>query len=414
MHVKRIGALLCVGVALTACRPEQVAAPNSALSGSLKRTTGSPVTYSSITTGVLSSSPFNGGFKGLTVIGLQTGTGKPYGITLNPGGGWAAIGALPNPSGIGFTAVSTGSANNSNLQLVGFTNSGTNYLIYQGYSDGAWHWVGALPGTTNPPVTTAARGQPGWDVNNGNSPSYFFPGVNGTPLGASSYVRMPWQDENAQWQPPFSAFGSNYVMQVASGWDFSYGLPYLVELVGQPGTPGGGPVLWGQSISTKRWVELDGTNVDPQNILYSMVVTARGNGSDMQMIGLGASDGKLYLAYDTPQQPWNWWGPLPNPGYTFTSVVADTGNADNLQVIAIDAASKQPMLTYQDSHGNWFFHGYLPDPNHVQCQSLTTGAGNNGGNLQVICLGLDGLPYLIWQSHSDGSWHWYGALPQNF
>lgn len=411
MRIGRIGVLVCAGIATAACRPEQVTEPSGvALAQSPKDVATLPVSYSSLATG-FTFNPF--GVRELTVIELQTGTGKPYGITQNSSGGWSFTGALPNPNGIGFTAVSTGPANNGNLQVVGFTSTGTNYLIYRGASDGAWHWVGALPGTTSP-VTMGGRGQVGLSLVDGNT-SFFFPGMS----AGSGNVQAPWQDENTQWQVP--ALVGSASTGFATGLDFNIGLPYVIGL---DGSGYASAYLEGHSSACSSgtgncgvWTNEAGYfEPDPPAapIPFSMVATGRGNGNNMQAVLLGKNDGRLYLSYNTnDNRVWHWYGALPmGAGIQFTQVVADTGNNHSLQVIGLDAASKQPMLVYLDTNGHWHWQGYLPDPNHVQCQSLATGAGN-GGNLQVLCLGLDGFPYLIWQSHSDGSWHWYGALPQS-
>lgn len=417
-----VTALACMSLA-GGCRSDQVVAPpGSAAPRKQLAVTGNPITYQSLATGYSHGE--------LTVIGLQTGTGVPYGITQGSDGGWFPIGALPNPSDIGFSAVSTGPANSGNLQVVGFTSSGTNYLIYQGNSDGVWHWVGALPGSSSPAANFGGRGTTGWSLIDGNYPSFFFPGT--TLGGTSVYWSVPWQDETPQWQSPVLLGGGapqQWVQRFATGWDESWNHPYMIGIYSShPGTTmsgipraffeavvlnGGGFTCPNNNPQCGKWAEDQDGQLDPQGIPFSWVTTGRGNGSNMQVIELGANDGQMYLAYDGPNRLWTWFGKLATGGFSFTSVVADTGNNHSLQVIGLDAASKQPMLEYQDTNGNWHWFGYLPDPNHVQFTSLVTGAGNSG-NLQVIGLGTDGLPYLIYQSHSDGSWHWFGALPQNF
>jgi len=100
------------------------------------------------------------------------------------------------------------------------------------------------------------------------------------------------------------------------------------------------------------------------------------------------------------------------PTIQFTKVATGIGNSGNLQVILLGATDGRPYLLYQVSgSGSWYWYGQLPNPNGLQFRAVSTGKASNG-NLQVILLGkFDGRPYLIWQSNSNGAWHWYGQLP---
>jgi hypothetical protein len=409
--------MLLYATLVVGCRYDRLAAPTRVSDQRIRENlTGSPVTYQSLATGLADNE--------LTVIGLATGSGIPYLITQTSNGSWVPLGKAPNPNNIGFSTVSTGPANSGNLEVIGFTSSGVNYIFWQSNSDGTWHWFGALPGTSSPAVTSAAHGVTGWSVVDNSFPAYFFPGIG----SLSSTVSMPWQNAIPQWEAPTPAGGLRVPLtQLVSSWDFLKGVPYLVGL-GTDNLPYNFTEFPNQTSQTApgcqslcgAWFEYPpgavGWNPDPQSIPFSVVATGRGNGNNMELVGLGKTDGRLYAAYESGSPPaWVWYGSLPVPsGIQFTSVVADTGNGGSFQVIGLDQASKQPMLTYLDGSGNWHWFGYLPDPNHVQFKSFVTGAGN-GGNLQVIGLGAaDNLPYLIWQSRSDGSWHWYGALPSNF
>jgi hypothetical protein len=100
------------------------------------------------------------------------------------------------------------------------------------------------------------------------------------------------------------------------------------------------------------------------------------------------------------------------PSIHFSRVATGIGNGGNLQVILLGASDGLPYLLYQVSgSGSWYWRGALPNPSGLQFSGLATGKATNG-NLQVILLHKgDGIPYLIWQQQTDGSWHWYGPLP---
>ena len=148
-------------------------------------------------------------------------------------------------------------------------------------------------------------------------------------------------------------------------------------------------------------------------LTFSAVATAVGNNQNLQVIALG-SDGVPYLIWqDLGTGRWNWYGALPHQaGISFFDVVATGEVGGNLQVICLGTADQAPYLMWQDSgNGSWHWYGALPDPQGLRFRQAATGFGN-GGNLQVICVGAnDGQPYLIWQAASTGSWYWGGALP---
>ena len=93
-----------------------------------------------------------------------------------------------------------------------------------------------------------------------------------------------------------------------------------------------------------------------------------------------------------------------------TSLVAmGQGNQEFLQVISL-GDDGLPYLLWQDNNGNWSNYGALPGPSGVQFSTVAMGRGNLG-QLQVVGIGkADGMPYLIWQDTS-GNWHNFGQLP---
>ncbi len=136
----------------------------------------------------------------------------------------------------------------------------------------------------------------------------------------------------------------------------------------------------------------------------------------LQVILLGASDGLPYLTYQSGSGAWYWYGQLPNPGVPFSALTTGSGNGGsypfecNLQVIGLGASDGLPYLIYQVTQsGTWHWYGALPDPG-VRFSAIATGRSLDGF-LHVVGIGAsDGLPYLLYQAPS-GAWDWYGQLP---
>ncbi len=167
----------------------------------------------------------------------------------------------------------------------------------------------------------------------------------------------------------------------------------------------------------------DGVNwqsaVIPQTVGYPDVVAiATGNAGTLQAIilsrNLQNNSGIPCLLWDSSGNGsnWSWYGPLPNSnGITFTQAAAANGNGGNLQVVGIGATDGLPYLIWQDaSNGNWMGCYQLPiGQNAPKVIDLCMGTGNQG-YLQVAYIGADGKIYVNWQDQ-NGKWGWYGPLP---
>jgi len=161
-----------------------------------------------------------------------------------------------------------------------------------------------------------------------------------------------------------------------------------------------------------------GPVTDPNSVQFSTLAAGLGNDDRPQLIGLGV-DGLPYLMYFDDQ--WRFYGPLENPSNMHFRALTTARDANkNLQVILIGANDGRPYLIYQsNSTGRWAWWGQLENPDRGV--ALKTAAARKGHcdsysptvcDLQVIGLGAsDGLPYLIYQNRYDQSWHWYGPLP---
>lgn len=348
----------------------------------------------------------NGG--NLQVVLLGAVDGLPY-LTYQvaTSGNWYWRGGpLPNPNSVPFRAVATGVGNDDNLQVIGIgRNDFLPYLIYQVESSGNWYWAGQKPSSIPSGVqfSTVANGAKSFiEYAYGELVMPALRASDGAPFGARQII------EDGSWgslgELPGGAHLKGLITLQVPGTLYLFGL----------GTSDGLPY----------WLHLDecwpghacwreGALPDP-GVPLSALAAEVGNGNNRQLVGLGANDGLPYLLYQgSVSGNWTWAGMLPNPdSVRFRAVAIGKGNGGNLQVVLIGANDGLPYLIYQvQSSGSWYWAGPLPDPNGVQFSSVVASVGS-AGNLQVILLGAyDGLPYLIYQRSADGSWHWYGPLP---
>jgi hypothetical protein len=160
---------------------------------------------------------------------------------------------------------------------------------------------------------------------------------------------------------------------------------------------------------------------DTNNTQLSAITTVHGNGN-LQVVGVGQSNGLRgaegiapYLIWQSSSTgTWTWYGQLPNGGGTpptFQALAAGIGNSGNAQVILLGSDGLPYLLWQNSATGNWAWASKLPVATGITFATLATGTGNQG-NLQVILVGAnDGLPYLIWQNNATGTWTWGGQLP---
>ena len=124
---------------------------------------------------------------------------------------------------------------------------------------------------------------------------------------------------------------------------------------------------------------------------FSSIVTGIGyQGGELQVIGLGASDGAAHLAaWQDSSGTWHPGGALPGQGTRFSALVTGTGNVGELQIIGLGAADGHAYLAaWQDTSGAWHSGGILPGQS-TQFSSIVTGVGNPSGELQVVGLGAE-------------------------
>jgi hypothetical protein len=147
-------------------------------------------------------------------------------------------------------------------------------------------------------------------------------------------------------------------------------------------------------------------------------VLVPGNGG-LQAIVLNGNDHNLYLWWWAgPGSDWSWYGKLPNPdGVSFTTMAAAMGADSHLQVVGI-GTDGLPYLIWQNQEGTWAPYKN-PDGQGMQLpmksqaaiplMDLVMGTGNQD-YLQVGYIGADGNIYVNWQN-KNGTWDWYGPLP---
>jgi hypothetical protein len=337
-------------------------------------------------------------------------------------GTWGWYGPL-TPVGLQFTSMAMERSSNGNGQLFLTGTDGRLYLVFFDASlGGPPVWYGQLPSPSGCPshclVSLAAGQGSGLQV----------VGIeqdNGAP---SAEV---WSDylAGSTWLP-HPAINSGYtfnkiatvVCSDCAGWPSLYaiGLRPTSGALDPPtlGLPCVARQLVNGTGDWERFVCQD----NPDGIKFQAMATGRGNNDNPQLIMIGANpncsncDGKPYLYFQqnsTGAWPLAWHGPLPNPdSMKFHFVTTGNGNnGGNMQVIALAGPwAGLPYLIYQGrGDGSWHWYGPLPDPIGMQFTTASAAQGNNN-NLQVVLLGTDGRPYLIFQTNSDGVWHWYGLL----
>jgi len=186
-------------------------------------------------------------------------------------------------------------------------------------------------------------------------------------------------------------------------------------------TLAGWPPFWCfTSVDGVNWLAAGTPQETPFGVNLAALVSGNPNGT-LQAILL--QNGTPYLIWDASGNGSNWVlfqnqnnGQLPNPdGRQFSMMAAARGNGGNLQVVGI--SNGLPDLIWQGAGGDWSPYAnpqgqgmQLPDANPMNALlDLAMGTGNQGF-LQVGYIGQDGSIYVNWQDQ-DGNWGWYGPLP---
>lgn len=357
----------------------------------------STFSFSSMATGI-------GNNGNLQVIAIGASDGLPYLVyQVKSSGSWYWFGKLPNPNNVRFNSVTTGIGNNGNLQVIGIgASDGFPYLIYQVKSSGSWYWFGRLPDPSNVrfSLATTGKGNVGnlqvigigasdgrpyliYQVNSSGSWYWYgqLPDPNGVQFGALATVR---------------GYGDTTLHVI--GRSVSDGLLYLIRQSG-----GNGGWFW------------YGQLPNPNSVPMSAVTTICGGGCGTPwVISISASGGLPYSTFQSTNSSWVWWGGLPDPnGIGFSKVTTGIGvdQYQGLQLEVIGIGTGDGRLYLISKGTSWFWNGQLPNPTGVPFKAVATGIGN-GDNLQVIGLGAnDQRLYLTYQVHSSGNWYFYGQLP---
>jgi len=299
-------------------------------------------------------------------------------------------------------------------------------LLYQVSPTGNWYWRGVLPDPGGVKFRALATG-----IGNDNDLDGTVGQGNLQVLGIGSADRLTYliyQERgsgNWYWRGRLGAWptGISHTFTEAAHGIHEVGYHYWENmsmfLVGDDGVP-----YWLYQDYQGNWGGYTWLPEAPPVQLRSLAtVDVPGNGFiDPMVFGLGVDDASpywmvsAYWCYLGCYQQWAWRGPLPNPqGVRFRSLVADWGNDTHVQVVGL-GEDGFPYLIWKNNpwedpnFGDWYWGGLLPDPG-VSFSAIAIHQGNNG-NLQVIGIGAnDGFPYLIYQVSSSGNWYWAGALP---
>jgi len=168
------------------------------------------------------------------------------------------------------------------------------------------------------------------------------------------------------------------------------------------------PCFWGQTHGAGQTWGLTGCPTNPEGVTFTDFVTGAGSDLNPQAVFLTTTQ-RPYRYYEA--RTTSYWVPagyLPNPnGIPFTQLAAGQSNG-NLKVIGL-SSDGLPYLFYQNSNGTWSWGGALPNPLNLQFTAVAAST-TNFHLVQVILLGADGLVYEIYQTGS-GAWIWYGRLP---
>jgi hypothetical protein len=161
-----------------------------------------------------------------------------------------------------------------------------------------------------------------------------------------------------------------------------------------------------------------------QTIPFSQLSVVVGNNNQLQVIGRAVSDGRLYLtAFQDTNGIWHATGLLPGQSPGFSSITTDNGNGNGstgrVQVFGLGASDGYLYLPdWQDDDGNWFAAGILPSQCRRFEQMATTrvlqGNENDGWYYILVVGGLGASDHILyitdWQD-TVGTWHAYGSIP---
>ena len=369
-----------------------------------------PTTFQALTMAV------SGGNLLLILLGVD---GQPYIMQQNQQGNFTNFTAMDNPAKIQYRSVTAGISYNNKLNviltgvIVGQPSDGKPYLIEEDGTTLAGKYKGIIPHYMNMPVFTEVT----TEIGNDGTPQVICIGQDGqiyliyqdhTSGEWYYYGALPTHPQKPKFYTAVAGVGNGRNLQLIC-LD-SNNQPYLI---------------W-QDYSRGSWSYYGPVPYITQ-IQFISTVIGVGNNGNLQVICLG-DDGQLYLKWqDNSSMSWSKFELLPiynatipmmktsiaptNPKVSprLTPLAIGTGNGGNLQVICVGADGKPYLIWQNNINGAWSFYGKLPTSStSLKFNSVATGIGT--GCLQVICLSEYGWPYLIWQD-KQGNWYSYGKLP---
>ncbi|WP_342236928.1 hypothetical protein [Inquilinus sp. OTU3971] len=311
-----------------------------------------------------------------------------------------------------FSAVALASGNSDRLQVLGLGADQQIYLAAWQYEDGTW----LAPIQANAgPMGDPARRYTAVAAHRGAG----YLNVFGLGTDGRIYV-VATQDGSGRWQAdgrilstPGISYASMVAVTDAQGW---------LQLLGL-GTDG--RAYWLASLSD-GWTRRGEAIGNPKH-RYTALAAALSNGGNLQVMGLG-TDRKIYLAaWQDGKGKWNvpktYGGPLGHDARSYVAITAHTGADRNLQVVCLGQDGLAYLAVYQDKSGAW----HSPSSRSsgplggtlLTYQALALDSGDHAdkdhpGNLQVVGLGAgendDGIPYLVASQTRDGRWHAGGPL----
>jgi len=147
---------------------------------------------------------------------------------------------------------------------------------------------------------------------------------------------------------------------------------------------------------------------NPEGLKFTAVTYGIGYKNTEYVMLIGQNE-KVYIIYNAQDKHgWRWFGECNStlvkneqPWHSFKWIDSAVGNSNNFQTVLL-GTNGLPYLVWQDhSNGLWYW-GSLPAWGKTY-ESFSLAKGNNG-NIQASMLATDGTPYLIWQDQSDGTW----------
>lgn len=333
---------------------------------------------------------------------LALADGHPYRIPQDAAsGGFNVCQKLSNTGGLQFNHLAIGPGSDGHLRVILLDTNGQPYVLQQ-HSDGSYTDPVAMDNPNSVPYASlctvaSSDGTLNILLRSSDGDLYLIK-ENADSLGGTNIGPIPYHGLELSFIDVAAALGHNGTpLAVCLGKD---GQPYLIQRDLS-------------AIDSNQWPfrgPLPTHNQIPKYQALTAVVGADGN---LQVICL-TSECQPYLIWqDRNSGNWSYYGPVPYvTQINFISAVLDAGNNDNTQVICLGDDGRL-YLKWQDAATRAWCKFDLLTPSGDALPTLATDRGNTAllamarghhGDLQLICIGHDGRPYLICQDHSSGTW----------